>query len=227
MRHVKSVKIICGGWICDMDKRTLIRRIINYVIFLSVTGSWIYMAFFAEERGLSSRGIASLKFYTVLSNFLAAISSAVYLMTDKRPQLRGKAEIFKFMGLVTVSLTFAVVLLFLGPLFTYRFVYSGAGLFMHLIVPILCAVEYLFLAEQHLSYRSIYLPLAFTFLYGAIYLANVMINGPGSYPDANDFYSFTHWGLGVGILIFAVICVLIVLISFIFLKAHSKIQKKR
>ena len=35
MRHVKSVKIICGGWICDMDKRTLIRRIINYVIFLS------------------------------------------------------------------------------------------------------------------------------------------------------------------------------------------------
>lgn len=209
-----------------MDRKSRIRRILNILTVVSVLGSWTYMALVAPERGLSSRGIASFKFYTVLSNFLAAISAAVFLAAEKRPGAGPFVEKFKFMGLVTVSLTFLVVLGFLGPLFTYRFVYSGAGFFMHLLVPVMCAAEYLFLTGYEHDMKSSIAPLAFTFLYGTVYLLNVIINGPGEYPNKNDFYSFTYWGMGIGMLIFAVICLLIILISFLYIVSYRKLHRK-
>lgn len=42
-------------------------------------------------------------------------------------------------------------------------------------------------------------------VYGAFYLANVLINGIGKWPDTNDWYGFLNWGYPVGIVIFAAI----------------------
>jgi len=42
-------------------------------------------------------------------------------------------------------------------------------------------------------------------VYGACYLANILINGRGEWPNSNDWYGFMNWGFGVSIVIFAVI----------------------
>ena len=63
------------------------------------------------------------------------------------------------------------------------------------------------------------------FVYGTVYLTNILVNGTGVWPDTNDFYGFMNWGLPVGIVIFACIMLAIWGIACVLRTVQKRIGK--
>ena len=106
-----------------------------------------------------------------------------------------------------VGLTCAVVLTFLGPLYGYPAMFAGGSLYMHLLTPVAAIAEIIFLSDYSFTRRDNRLVVLSPLVYGVFYLGNNIINGIGEWPDTNAWYYFLAWGYTVGIMIFAIICV--------------------
>lgn len=190
-----------------MKKRVLL-ILSNVFLTLGVFASWIYMVC-AGEGSLSSTGLHSLRYFTVQSNIFEGVVSAVLavrlILGRKMP---GKLlSVFKFIACVEVTLTFLTVMLFLGPIYGHINLLKGANLWMHLIVPVISILEYIFLLGGRLPVKVSFLVEIPILIYSFVYILNMVFNGIGTYPDTNDWYGFLNWGIGFGILIFLGICV--------------------
>lgn len=199
-------------------EKTSVRRalpIINGLIAVIVPAAWVYMAFIGHGNILSSNGIVSLRYFTVLSNILEAAAS-VWLLIELLRLGRGGRErishgvfLLKFVSAAAVAVTFSVVAFFFGPLVGYGALYRGANFWYHLIVPVLAMAEFILLDRfDSVSMRETLLAPVPALIYGICYAVNLLINGIGSGPDTNDFYGFAAWGLPVGFGIFALILLL-------------------
>ena len=132
-----------------------------------------------------------------------------------------KRQIICFAAAAAVGLTFTVVMVFLGPLYGYPMMFTGANFFFHLIIPLVAAAEIIFLSDAAYTARDNLLAVIPTLAYGIVYLLNNCINGIGEWPDTNDWYSFLRWGYPVGIAIFAIACVITWLIGFMMRKCNA------
>ena len=112
------------------------------------------------------------------------------------------------------------MLTFLGPLYGYPAMFKGGSLFMHLLTPLIAIAEIIFLSDVTYTRKDNRLVMLSPLIYGAFYLGNNVINGIGEWPDTNDWYLFLTWGYPVGILIFAVICVVTWLLGLAMRKLH-------
>jgi len=193
-----------------MKDRSRFLIVYNAVVFAAVLVAWTDMAFFSQEGMLSDLGLRNMKYFTVLSNVFEAIVSLALAVCLARVR-RGRAArvphgvfLLKFLAAVTVAVTFLVVALFFGLWVGYRPLYLGANFWFHLVVPVLAMAEFvLFDRFDAVTLReTAWAPLP-ALAYGAVYTVNVLVNGAGSDPDANDFYGFVHWGYPVGFGIFA------------------------
>ena len=182
----------------------------NIVLFAAVVLAWTVMVFFEHEGMLSDLGLRNMKYFTVLSNVLEGIVSLALAACLVRVR-RGRAArvphgvfLLKFLAAVTVAVTFLVVALFFGPWVGWRPLYQGANFWFHLVVPVLAMAEFVLLDRfDGVSFReTAWAPLP-ALVYGIVYTANLLVNGAGTGPDANDFYGFVHWGYPVGVGIFA------------------------
>ena len=218
-----------------MDKNKL-RKYVNIFLVIAVLGSWI--AIFVSASGtLMQNGLNSMKYFTVLSNLLEGFASVVWLVSSGRNgkassngngrtssnrtgKASSQAELLKYIAAAAVGLTCVVVLAFLGPLYGYPAMFEGGSLFMHLLTPLVAIAEIIFLSDAEYTRRDNRLVMLSPLVYGAFYLGNNIINGIGEWPDTNDWYLFLTWGYPVGILIFAVICVVTWLLGFAMRKLH-------
>lgn len=199
------------------------RKIINICLIVMVAGAWISMTLYGKGT-LAQNGLGNLKYFTVLSNFFEAIASAVWLSeVRKNGRPSDRAERLKYVAAASVGLTFVTVMGFLGPLYGYIAMFVGANLFFHLIVPVLSMAEMVFLSDLKFTRRDNNLTVIPPIIYGVIYIANTLINGIGEWPNRNDWYSFLIWGYPVGILIFAVLCLVTWLVGLMM----RKIERKR
>ena len=186
--------------------------------------AWLMMLF-GGEGTLSSRGLGSLKYFTTLSNLLEGAASVWWLIAALRSGTR-LAERLKFVAAAAVMLTFTVVMTFLGPLYGYRYMFGGANLWFHLLVPLMAAAEFILLGDGTMTRRDDLLAVLPPLLYGAVYLCNILVNGVGEYPHTNDWYGFVLWGLPVSIVIFAVICGVTYLLALMLRKLSTAAQKR-
>ena len=199
-----------------------IRKIVNICLIIMVAGSWVVMTLFGKGT-LSQNGIGNLKYFTVLSNFLEAAASAVWLADTCRNGRAGEcSERLKYVAAASVGLTFTTVMVFLGPLYGYSAMFTGANLFFHMIVPVSAIAEIVLLSDQTYTVRDNNLAAIPPLIYGAVYLINIALNGIGEWPDTNDWYQFLAWGYPVGIIIFAVICLVTWSLGFFMRKAKRK-----
>ena len=191
-----------------MKKREkILHYVINVIIVILVVVSlYMTMTYRSEYMEFRMRGTMSLRYFTVQSNLFAGIVALLALF------YQGKAsKVLKLMSATATGLTFAVVLFFLGPLYGLGRMYKNANLFFHLIVPLICMVDYFFLSDEPNKMKWKVLSAVPTLIYGLGYVLNILINGMGGrYPSNNDFYMFLRWGWGVAFLIF----VGIILLSF-------------
>ena len=188
------------------------RVIINIIIIISSLGAWLVMVF-SNGGMLTDTGFRSLKYFTVLSNIFEGIASIVWINAvrkndgDRDARIE-KAERLKYMAAVSVALTFMTVMFFLGPLYGYIAMLSGVNFFLHLVAPVLAIAECIFLSGTIYTRRDNRLAVIPMLIYGTLYLANNLINGIGEWPDTNDWYGFLNWGLPIGLVIFAGLCLI-------------------
>jgi hypothetical protein len=187
-----------------MTTRTRLALICKGVLVLLTAYAWGQMILRAGGV-LSSTGLRSLRYFTVLSNLLCGISAFIHLIVLLA---KGTAPVrilrLSYVAAAAVGVTLMVVLLFLGPLYGYGAMLQGANLWFHLVIPLLAALDHWLLEPgRERSRREIPLAVIPTVLYGVCYLANILLNGVGEWPDTNDWYLFLHWGTPVGLGIFA------------------------
>ena len=197
-------------------KRERYRRIVWLIleVLIAVGVLIVWLSMFSQRRGnglFSSRGITSLRYYTVLSNLVACAGSACCVVSALRWRRGEKPEKkvsrgvcrFRFVGTVMAATTFLTVLLFFFPIFGWNRLYSGANFWFHLVFPIASAAGFFLMPGSRLTFRDTLLPILPVMVYAAFYSINILINGRGQWPRTNDWYGFLTWGWGVGWGIFA------------------------
>ena len=193
-----------------------IRIAINLMLALIVLAVWGYM-FLGSDSFLSSSGFTSLKYFTVLSNIFAGAVSAIWAIAAIRGKDTKHIDVLKYVSVVAVMVTFCVVAFFLRPVYKDYPMYSGANLWFHLLIPLAELIEFIVFDETKIKAKHSLLAGIPAFIYGTVYLLNVLINGKGEWPDTNDWYGFLNWGLPAGIGIFLGIVLFSVLLGFLIL----------
>ena len=176
------------------------------VVILTIIACLIMMIGAKDSGSLSARSIWALKYFTLLSNLLAAVSCIIIAVFQIRyfmgnvSAIPAWAAILQLIGTSTVLLTFFTVLIFLGPAVGHAQLYKGANFFLHLIDPIICTVAFcLSGGGSFLKFGYTFLPFIPVFLYAFFYTLNLIKNGVS---QKTDFYGIIHWGWGMGVLIF-------------------------
>ena len=205
---------------------------VDVLIAVMVLGAWMCMVFKLGDNGtISQGGFKNLKYFTVLSNLLAAAASILNIVYTTRAIKRGtsggaqnginagsgigasasiNAQIpgwvwkTKYAAATAVALTFIVVVSFLGPVYQIPGLYSGANLWFHVVVPIVSVLAVIFGPGPRLEFRDSFRTLIPVLIYGAGYIANLLINGMGDAPYSNDWYGFLYWGWGIAFVMFAI-----------------------
>ena len=207
-----------------MTRREKAYVILEILVTVMVPVVWLSMALQAGFDGfLSSRGVQSLKYFTVLSNLLAGLASFTALLgfvsrkkgADRR--LPKAILIFRYVATVSVLTTFLTVLVFFLPLYGYAKLYAGSNFWFHMIIPLTSIAGFFAIPDRtRISFKATFLTLVPVLLYAAFYCANLLINGVGgAYPHTNDWYGFLNWGWTIGWCIFAGIAAATWLAGFI------------
>ncbi|MBO4900032.1 MAG: hypothetical protein J5509_07050 [Lachnospiraceae bacterium] len=204
----------------SLNRSRLIMNIV--IVVLVIVGVIVMINSKASATGLTETGWANLKFYTVLSNIFAGVVALVQIIMD----LTGRRylKVLKLTATAAVTLTFLVVAGFFGPLYGWLKLYKGSNLFFHLIVPVLCVIEFIFSGDDtEIGLRHCVIASLSTVVYGLAYLINILINGKGIWPKSNDWYGFLNWGFGMGMVIFAGI----IAVNFGVACALRKLRRKK
>ena len=192
-------------------KKEMIGKIVNLILGVMVFTVWILSFFLWREGALSVTGWEDLKYFTVQSNLLFGISClvyAIYRIVVRKGEVPKWLSILKYVSAVGVFVTFTVVMTFLGPLYGYGMMFSGANLFFHLLIPIFAIIEYVLFSEK-ISFKETFFAMIPPFVYGVGYLTNCLVNGIGSWEtgNRNDWYYFLEWGYGIGVALFVFLIV--------------------
>ena len=173
----------------------MIIPVIEFLVLLSTFGSWIRMYTRGGHGLLSGRGAASLKYYTILSNLFAGLTSFVVLilllMNGADSQLPVWTAVLKFASALSVFITFLTTAAFLGPTMGYRAMFAGELLFLHGIGPCLAVLSFFCFSKMpRLSFGTTFLAVIPTVLYAVYYIRNILKNGIGEGRETNDWYGF-------------------------------------
>ena len=186
---------------------------VNFLIAVIALWCWIAILTAVTDTGgpLMAAGLYSLKFFTTLSNLFngaACAAASVCLMLGKTPSVGLRT--WKLAGTAAVGLTFLTVIGFLGPIYGYGGMFYGTNFWYHLVLPVVSMLCFVTLERDAiLPFRKTFWAVVPMLLYSVGYLGNVLIQGPGEWPDKHDFYGFLLWGWPIGI---AIACTLVVVI---------------
>lgn len=195
-----------------------IRRIWNVVMAVLVLYAWLIMFFNTKEGVLTSKGITNLKYYTTLSNILAAVVAAAWIVGSFAGNNKRTVAVWKLTAASAVGVTFLVVIGFLGPLYGFGGMYRGSNFFLHLVVPLLAMAEYVLFNDEKMSAKDNLFAMLPPLVYGTYYIINTWIGGV----KGNDIYGFLQWGYPVGLLLFGVICIVAYGIGWLLRFANDK-----
>ena len=130
---------------------------------------------------------ALFRYYTIQSNVFVAVAALVMLVYQlKGGEIPFAVTVFKYFGTALVAVTMTVVMVYLGPVYTYKFQLESWNLYLHLIGPLLAIISLCFF-ERNGALPFIYAVYALipTFIYGFFYLYMVM-----KAKKWEDFYCF-------------------------------------
>ena len=186
-----------------------LRIVSDILLAVLVFCAWGWM-FHGENGILVSRGFSSLKYFTILSNLFVGFVALIDLIRlCKGSGDRKWIYLLKYISTVSVLLTLSTVLFFLGHIYGYRAMFAGVNFILHLLVPVLAAMDFIFL---QLSYKitlkesaAAILPMA---VYGIGYFLNILIHGVTTGHGTNDWYGFARWGLAWTPAVFLIIALI-------------------
>ena len=190
-------------------KRIKISIILNILIVVMVfIASIIMFTGFKFMNGndivLESTKLGMFKFFTVDSNILMGIVALLFLISEVK-LIKGVIKdipkylyILKYVGTVSVMITFSTVFLYLGHIVDgglYSMI-MNSNLFFHLLIPITSLITFcLFERSNKLEFRDSFYGLIPMGVYGVYYLSNVLIHMDGGVVSFKyDWYWFAQNG---------------------------------
>ena len=147
------------------------------------------------------------QYFTVDSNLLVAITSLLLLIGQIASLRSGHPPhlallVLKHVGTTAVGVTFFTVFCFLGALYGYPSMVAGVNLYMHLLTPLLAMLGSCLLEKQPvIRFRSVFLGLLPTAIYGVVYMELVVIQK--RWPDFYGFNIGGHWVLSSCLMVIA------------------------
>lgn len=180
-------------------KSALVSIVINAAIAVISVLAWVSVVWgHGDDSNLMTHGLASLKYYTVLSNLFSGAVSAAYciqmLSQDNGPDVWMLA--LKLTGTTTVMVTFFTVMLFLGPTMGWALMLKSGNFWLHLALPLAATADLcLFVPLAGLPFVATLGPVVFTALYAAWYIRRVLRYGTERDGVVYDHYGFGRWGL--------------------------------
>jgi hypothetical protein len=207
------------------DRRSIFSVILNILIVVfAAVGTVIMLSNQGDGTGLASSGITNLKYFTVLSNEFCGITAALWLVFF----LLGKKfpPVLKLTAASAVALTFLIIAAFLAPMYPELDLYENANLWFHLILPLTAVLEFIILrTDEKIPFRYTVISALPALIYGIGYLANILVNGKGEWPDTNDWYGFLNWGYPAGMAIFAAIVLMDFAMAVLMRALNNRINK--
>lgn len=136
------------------------------------------------------------RYFTTLSNIAGALAAIPSIAVAVRAIREGDYAIprplilARFLATSMLTLTMMTVLCFLGPLFGYGTMFTGANFWFHLVNPVLSIAAFIFLeTDGPLSVKTAPLGIVPAVLYGLVYIYEVVFHE--GWPD---FYGFNIGG---------------------------------
>jgi len=156
-------------------------------------------------RMVISRGWKLFVFYTQISNILTFLSSAAFLAFG------AGAAWLRYTSVCMMVMTGLVTAFVLVPMGgdPKQLLWSGSGLYHHVICPVLTLVSYVFF-EPHVGFGLLWVPVAITLVYGMIMLylnAKGIVDGP--YP----FFRVRQQSAGATVLWMLILVIALTVIS--------------
>ena len=193
----------------------MVSIVLNVAIAIISVLAWVSVALGrSDDRKLLTHGLASLRYYTVLSNLFSGAVSAAYcadmLLSGGLPHPWMVA--LKLAAATVVMVTFVTVVVFLGPTMGWTYMYKAGNFWLHLVLPLAAAVDVcLFVPLAGLPRVAALGPVAFTAVYGVGYIYRVLRYGIERDGVLNDFYGFCRWGTDK----FAIVAVVMLLATWV------------
>ena len=202
------------------------------------------------------RGMMSFTYFTILSNIFSIVMLGIFLYKDIK-ELKGKKITFnnnlyfiKFLSALSITITFLVFLFIIAPTYPDGFIgayfnkYFYTSFFLHIVVPILSIIDFLYfnneykIEKKHALYAMIP-PLIYTIYIYILELMGVVWEG-GMHAPYNfinyrtkvgwfgfDLSTMGYESLGIGVFYNIIILSLIFYgIGLLLLKMKKKIEKK-
>lgn len=171
---------------------------INVFVAVFSVVSWLQIALAKDESAdLQTNGWESLKYFTVQSNLFSGAVCAVYVFMrlTSGAQIPTWLAALKLVSTTAVMITFLTVIVLLIPKYGAKSMYSGGSFWMHLVLPLLAAIDYLFfMPNVDMPSWVTLCTLLPPVLYGLWYLRNVMMHGTEENGKVYDWYGFFRWG---------------------------------
>ena len=148
------------------------------------------------DEDFDNMGIRTFCMFTVNSNILAAICSAVIIpyaidgLRKKEYSLPNWVVVFMLMGATSVALTFLVSLFILSPVKGFVLIFTGSRFFLHGVCPILCILAFcLFVTAHKINIRQSFFAIIPVAIYAIVYFVMVVVitEERGGW---DDFYGF-------------------------------------
>ncbi len=158
------------------------------IIIVVVTAILVFGLFRRDGKWDLGRARNAFRFFTVQSNTLCAISALFLLLYPDAEW----TYYLKYIGTCAVTVTMMTVLLFLGPVFGYQYMFKGSDLFMHLLTPLLAIVSLCVFESKGMSPVAACLGLLPVALYAPLYLNRIIFAPKEKRWD--DFYGFNRNG---------------------------------
>ena len=170
----------------------------------------IILEIIAFSKSLKGRDIKkSFVYYTQLSNLIALIASILLVAMGGKPF----AMVLRYISVCMLVMTFLVTTCILVPMSRNPrgLLFSGSGLFHHLIIPLFSTWSYMFLEKRVSIYWAV-MPILFTLAYGLLMLyLNYIKKIEGPYP----FFMIRSMGTKLTTIWMACLMVVISIISLL------------
>ncbi len=166
---------------------------INAIIFIATC--IVVLLYFRKDGAWDiENGLKQFRFFTVLSNCLCGIAALMMAFGQIRGNVSQFVFMIKYLGTVSVTLTFLTVLLFLGPTQGGygKWFFDSDFFYTHLIGPLLAILSFCLLERRKMTFGNAMMGLLPMLLYGVVYLYKVMFASEGERWE--DFYGFTKFG---------------------------------
>ncbi len=128
----------------------------------------IILELIAFKKSLKWHGLKkNFIFYTQISNLITLISAVLLVIVGTKEPV----EVLRYLSVCMLVMTFFVTAFILVPMSgkAKELLFSGSGLYHHLVIPIVSTLTYEFF-EKRVSVAWVWLPAAITLAYGLIML---------------------------------------------------------